>query len=159
MSDDKSRLEGKIRELTLKEMEENTLSNMGYYSRRNKKLINFLYKNKIIEDKDLESVSEKIAINTAKQDYSLLLKLDNYADHSNYPECLAYALDKKVFSKNEIKKIKFDHGDNLTSFIKDYSNPYLLSGIKEELLNPKPVPSFSKVEGYCSEHGTCFEGH
>ncbi len=160
MSEDRSELEEKISELTLNEIGELTLlSSIGSYARRNKKILNFLYKNKIIDDKDLEQVLEKIAIKTAKADYAFLLRSGNYADHSHYPECLAYALEKKIFSEKEIKKIKFDHGETRDSFAKFYSPKNLLNELKEQLLNPKPIPSFSKVEGYCSEHGTCFEGH
>lgn len=137
----------------------------GGYSRdkENHLILNFLHDNKFIHNSEIDSILEELVINEAKRGYSILTKnlhsFQKYPDHLDYPECFAYAIQNKTFLDKELKKIKFDHGETSDSFVKLYSHKNLLNELKEELLNPKPIPSFSKIEGYCLEHGTCFEGH
>lgn len=141
-------------------LEEKTLEQIGNldsislknYAEVNHIVLNVLYKNGILQDDKLKLALEKIVINTAKMDYNILIKNGNYADHAYSPECFAYAIQKKIFSDKELKKIKFDHGETLESFPKEYSDKNLIGNLKRQLLSPRPI---SKSKSHCDEHCTC----
>lgn len=153
-----------VKDLVLNELEKTSIFSITYAMEKNeRKLLIFLYHNKIITSSDLNSSLEKAVINEAKDNYRFLTGKQNlihkeYPDHLAYPECLAYAIEKKIFSDLELKKIKFDHGETPDSFVKDYRSKDLIPWLRKKLLTAQPI-IHSETKGYCSEHGTCFEGH
>ncbi len=139
---------------TLEEIKGLDMSYLWHYARKNHEILNLLYENGVIkENNNLDLAFGSMAINTAKKDFSLIIRLgrySNYADHVYFPECLAYAIQKGAFSRRELKKLKFDHGQNLNSFVKEYYNPNLFNELKEKLLNPIEISdSGSNVECLC----------
>ena len=58
-------------------------------------------------------------------------------------ECLAYAIKKNVFSKSQLNKLSFDHGETLDVFIKTNYCPDLLIKLKNKLLGPPGIPSLN----------------
>ena len=58
----------------------------------------------------------------------------HYADYVSSPEALAYGLVHDVFGEVPEKLIRYDHGDNRSSFIKTYHKPNLPEIIFDQLL-------------------------
>ena len=83
------------------------------------------------------------------KDYTL------YADHVGCPEFLAYALEQGVFSRRQIRKIPFDHGDTPESYIKQYGREDLIESLKQNLLNPKPIPKSKSQSTYQGDFDSC----
>jgi len=84
------------------------------------------------------SIQESI-LNQAREDYNIMLDKSRpyqiYPDHLFMPECLAYAIGRKiVFTKDELEKIPFDHGQTYETFPKLYEEEKLVDNIREELL-------------------------
>ncbi|VVB82037.1 Uncharacterised protein [uncultured archaeon] len=151
----------RVKDLVLNELEKTSIFSITYaMDKDERKLLNFLYRNKIINDLDLDSSLEQAVIMEAKNNYNFLTRKNNliqeYPDHLAYPECLAYAIEKKVFSDRELKKLKFDHKETPESFVHDYSSKDLIPWLRKKLFHPTQV-SNSETKGYCKEHGTCFE--
>lgn len=74
-----------------------------------------------------------------------------YADHVIYPAALAYALAEGEFSREEIRKIRFDHGDTPQSYVfKNYDWEYPWK-ILEAILNwvPPPPPMETGEDCHC----------
>jgi hypothetical protein len=130
------------------------------YARRNQETLNFLYNQGIIDDSSIEGALEEAVFRQARQDYeSMTMKGRPYtiwADHIGRPEYLAYAFERGKFSRKEIKKIPFDHGDTAETFSQHYGKKNLLSILREEILNPKPLPKF---EGDYDPHPVCDCGY
>ena len=106
------------------------------YASKNSEVLNFLYKKNIIDDSLIEEALKNPVIKCIKGEIKRNL---HPADHFFKPEYLAYTLENDLLSKEEIKQICFDHGDTTQSFIRQYGRKNLLSDLREELLNPKPL--------------------
>lgn len=136
-------LNDKLKTATIEDLREVDILMLGSYARQNEETLNFLYKQEIIDNTSIESALEEAVFNQARQDYNVMTAKGRpytiWADHVGRPDCLAYALSKNKFSKKEIKKILFDHGDTAETFLKSYDRENLLSVLREELLNPKPL--------------------
>lgn len=135
-------LEYKLKVIAVKELMNLNLNTIGFCSDKDKKILSFLYNEKIIDDASFEKALENAVFNQAMEDYKTMINRKNsgnilYADHLGRPECLVYALNKNKFSKKQIKEIPFDHGDTVESFSKTYNKNNLLSLLKEELLEKK----------------------
>ncbi len=150
----------KLKSATIKDLKQINLLMIDFYARKYKKILNFLYKQKIIDDSLIETALEVAVFNQARRDYDMMIIKGRaytiYADHISRPDCFAYALKKGIFSKEEIKKIPFDHGDTVERYIQIYYRENLLSIIREELLNPKPFP---KLKVNYDPHPDCLCGH
>jgi len=154
-------LNDKLKQIALDDLEGMPLSFFDAYSRKNSETFNFLYSQKILDNESIDAALEKAVIKQAKNDYDFMLSVKHrvvYADHAGVPEYLAYALDKKVFSEKEIKKIPFDHGQNAEIFVKDYLKKDLISSLRNTLLSPKPIIKYSKrtmAEYFSDSHPCC----
>ena len=120
-------------------------------------LFKHLYNENIIDDVSIEGSLEKAVIERARKDYRLAIRTGNdviFPDHFLRPEIFAYALSKKVFSDRELNKVRFDHGENPEIFQTTYGKDNLLATLREELLNPKPLPKFSSGDDcvLCCHH-------
>ena len=139
-------LNDKLKTVTIEDLKQINILIIDSYARRNHEILNFLYNQEIIDDSSIEGALEVAVFNQARQDYDMMTAKGRsytiYADHVGRPDCLAYALDKDKFSQKEIKKIHFDHEDTAESFLKRYGHQNLLSILREELLNPKPLRRF-----------------
>ena len=67
-----------------------------------------------------------------------------------FPNELAYALYKNERLRREAKKIKFDHGDTLETFIESYYTPNLLNILYQKLMKKE-----KKLTGYFDPHPAC----
>ncbi len=145
-----------LRTATMEDLKKVTLFMLNNYARRNHETLTFFYDNGIIDDSSIEEVLEESVFRQARQYYKAITRKGRpytiWADHIGKPEYLAYALKKNKFSKKEIKQIPFDHGESAETFPQYYGRENLLSILREELLNPKPLPKF---EGYYDPHPVC----
>ena len=134
-------LDDKLKGVVIEELKQLNLQFIDYYSKRDKEVLNFLYNKEIIDDSLIETILEDLVFKQARGDYNIMVKRKNeyiiYADHIRRPDCFAYALDKYKFSKKEIKKIPFDHGDNVKIYIEEYGRNDLLTFLKKKLLDLK----------------------
>lgn len=147
-------LNDKLKEAVLDDIKNLDLYSMVFYAPSNNKTLKFLCDNNVVDEGSIESALEHAVFERAKKDYEKLTNPDNliYPDHFGRPESLAYAINKGIFSEKQIRKIKFDYGEDAQSFSRLYGNPNLLSTLREELLNPK---SRSEIEGYYDPHPVC----
>ena len=63
--------------------------------------------------------------------------IQTYADHIYVEEYLAWGLERKMFSKDEISKIRFDHGDTPESYVRDYGRKNLLDTLVDRFIHPQ----------------------
>ncbi len=137
-------LDDAIKTDVIEDLKNNSILILNEYAIINNETLTLLYKNKIIDDSLIEKVLEEAVFRQARVDYDKMIakKRPNaiYADHAGMPEYLAYALDKGIFSKKEIEQIPFDHGYTAETFIKHYNREDLISNLRKNLLNPKPIP-------------------
>ncbi len=137
-----------IRTATIEDLKKISILMLHSYSRQNQDALTFLYDHRIIDDSSIEGALEEAVFRQARQDYETMTRKGGYytlwADHVGRPECLAYALERNKFSGKEIKKIPFDHGETAETFTQHYGIKNLLSNLREELLNPKPLPKFNR---------------
>lgn len=145
-------LEDSIKELVVKDIEGRTVYMLDIYARINKRVIGFLYNSGIVKDEDLDNALKKAVANTAKKDFGLILNKGFWPDHVGSPECLSYAIQNAILSHDEVRRIKFDHGQNPRSFCQHYSSDRLIPKLREKLLNPSPAPSFPRDY---DEHPCC----
>jgi hypothetical protein len=149
-------LNDKLKEVTIKEIESLDIFFLDYYARNNKKVLNFLYKERIIDDASIENAMIEPVLKGAREDYNLMLKTKDkwskvYPDHLARPEFLAYGISNNIFSGRELRKIPFDHGENPEKYCKLYGKENLLSILREELLNPrKPIKFSTDYDSCCS---------
>ncbi|MBT4375762.1 hypothetical protein HOD29_00085 [archaeon] len=153
-------LNDKLKTATIEDLRQIDILMIDSYARRNQETLDFFYNQGIIDDSSIEGALEVAVFNQARQDYNMMTAKGRsypiYADHVGRPDCLAYALDNGKFSRKEIKKIPFDHGDTAETYPQRYGKENLLSVIREELLNPKPLPKF---EGDYDPHPVCSCGN
>ena len=145
-------LEEALKVATLKEIEWRDSLALYNFARWNHDTIQFLYGKKIITDTDIERAIEKAVINEAKGDYNHVLSKRAYPDHVARPEFLAYAISNGSLTSEQVAKIKFDHGENPESFCQLYGRKNLLTELREEMLNPKPLPAIHLDD---AEHPVC----
>jgi hypothetical protein len=141
-------LNDKLRTETIQDLNQIDLYEIDTYAKKNKNNLSFLYNQGIIDDLSIESALEVAVLNQAIQDYNIMTNEDRkvsiYADHIDRPDCFAYALQKDIFSNTEIKRIPFDHGQTVETYTQRYGKENLLSTLREELLNPKPLQKSEK---------------
>jgi len=146
---------------TIEDLKKISILFLDDYARQNQETLTFLYKHGIIDDTSIEGALEEAVFRQARQDYKTITRKGRpytiWADHVDRPECLAYALERDKFSRKEIRQIPFDHGENAETFIRNYGIKNLLSILRKELLNPKPLPKFEG--GDYDPHPVCECGH
>lgn len=145
-----------LKTATLDEIRKVDVLMIDMFARTNQSTLAFLYDNGIIDDASIELALEDAVVKQARRDYETMTAKGRaytiYADHCGRPDCLGYALEKGEFKPKEIKRIPFDHGYTAETFPQRYSSPDLLSRVREELLNPKPLPKF---DGDYDPHPAC----
>lgn len=141
-----------LRQATIKDLANLNLLCLPFYSARNQQVWTFLRGQGIIDDASIEKALEPAVIAQAKRDYERVVSRGEYPDHVGRPECLAYAIQHNAFTPRQIRRIPFDHGETPETFCKHYGKEDLLARLREELVNPKPLP---KSEGYYDEHPAC----
>ena len=144
-------LKDALKTAVIEDLKKVRILTLDSYARQNQETLAFLYEHGIIDDSSIEKALEEAIFRQARQDYEIMTRKGKpyiiwAADHVGSPECFAYALERGEFSRREIKRIPFDHGDTVETFPQDYGKENLLSSLREELLNPKPFPKFR--EGY-----------
>lgn len=113
-----------------------------------------------VGEEEVKAALHRALIKMARECYTQHRK-GQYPDHTKNPCALAYGLVHKAFSPREVRKIRFDHGDTIESFIasfgcEDGGGRYLDKVFEQLTAEPKPVPSHSGCS-FCQEHGTCFD--
>ena len=149
---------GALRKTTIKELENMNVDYIGILAREYEEVFSTLISKKIISEKDIKSSLEQAVIKKAKENYYITLKnefITHGVDHLVRPECLAYAVLKgDVFSKEEINKIPLEYPDkDMGDFLRTYKERDILEDLKEELLNPKPLPKIDN--SYFDIHPAC----
>ncbi len=133
-----------LEQTALKELENLNLYILPSYSRVNSSIISFLHEKRIIDDDSIEKALESAVISRAKKDYDVVVSKKIYPDHFGKPEYLAYAISHEIFSRRQLQKIPFDHGETPETFCQHYGRENLLENLREELLNPESLP---RLEG------------
>jgi len=140
-------------------------SSINFYFRQNLDTLKLLYDNNILMDADIDPILERKVINEAKWYVKMGVKNKDPTAEGYYvfrTSFLAYALKKGALSNHELKSIDFE-GETIDSYIQRYHKDNLLSLVREDLLNPKPVviesPSSKIFDYYDIEHPTCDCGH
>ncbi|MFH1589747.1 MAG: hypothetical protein ABIB43_04235 [archaeon] len=135
-------LNNALKTATLDEIRNVNVLMINLFAQTNQATLAFLYDNKIIDDSSIEVALEDAVIRQARTDYQTMIAEGRgytiFADHCGRPDCLVYALEKGEFKPKEIKKIPFDHGDTVETFLQKYSSSDLLAQVRKELLNPTP---------------------
>jgi len=153
-------LNDKLKTAMIEDLKQVDILMIDFYARRNQDTLTFLYNQGIIDNSSIEYALEVAVFNQARQDYDRIIAKSKahtiHADYIGRPDCFAYALDNGKFSSKEIKKIPFDYGYTAETYPKRYGKENLLSVIREEILNPKPLPKF---EGDYDPHPVCSCGH
>ena len=103
------------------------------YASKNREILDFLYSQGILTDEELEDALTNVIISASRVYYDLLEKYS--PDHLPLPEILVYGIENNAFTKEEISRIKFDHGDTVEDFFKEYGNNNILSNLKKRLLS------------------------
>jgi hypothetical protein len=154
-------LEEKIRKTILTDLEKIDIVNINTYALYNKDTIAYAYGKKIIDDEAIEEALKNAAIIQARKDYSILTdeKRKNiygitHADHAQRNDCFAYAIEKEIFTKKELYKIYFDHGQNPEIYVKEYGREDIGKSLREELLDPRERNIFKKKSDG-DEHPIC----
>jgi hypothetical protein len=135
-----------IRSIIIEDLKRVDLLVLDRYARQNQTVLHALYDHKIIDEPLIEGALEEAVFLQARHDYETMTRKGRpdrlFADHLGRPSCLAYALERNKFSEAEIAQIPFDHGQNASSYAKQFRQPDLLPRLREELLHPKPLSRF-----------------
>jgi hypothetical protein len=141
-----------------KKLEKLEIKISGLDEKAYSKTLAYLISKGFVGKKIVEKSIELKVIEQAKEEYFFVKKINgkgkDHPDHLIYPEFFAYALAKgNVFSSEETKNIRFDHGEDVDKFIELYSKKDLINDLYEELLHPK---QFLKSTGKCDDiHSAC----
>jgi hypothetical protein len=127
----------------------------------NHELLNSFKDQGVIDNAGLEKAIESMVFREATTDYTNHVGgnyLFRYPDHFLHPEFFAYALQKGIFSRSELKKIRFDHGETIESYCQKYGRENLLGELTEELfVKPEPLSAImsSGSDGDWDPHWVC----
>ncbi len=128
------------------------LGGFSFYARQNPKL-KILYDDNVISDRVIEKGLEQYCLNKAKDQYAKIISFQKaYPSRSftgvSFPEYVVYGIQKGIFTEKELGDLAFD----LEDFKKTYAVPNLISILKNELLNPKPLPKLDDIDCCCPDH-------
>lgn len=152
-------LKESLKTTVIEELKQVSINGLNFYARTNADVLTALYSIGVIDDSSIEGALEEAVFRQAQIDYYFLTgrKSHTWADHVGRPECLAYALTHGKFSPKQISRIPFNSGDSAETFLGRYGKENLLVHLREELLNPPPLPE-SLFEKYTDLHPAC-SGH
>lgn len=122
------------------------------YARKNPQLRK-LYDDNVINDDVIEKGLERYCLNKAKEQYVKIISFQKaYPSRSftaiSFPEYVVYGIQKGIFTEKELKHLSL----NLNDFVKTYAATNLISYLKAELLNPKPLPKLNNIDDCCCDH-------
>lgn len=127
----------------IQELKKIEICDINSYALENHDVLERCYNGGIMNDHFIENCLVYGVSKQAREDYGIMMDYrgfaTTYADSIASPECLVYALEKGEFSRKEIQKIPFDHGQNVETFSQRYGKENLLSELREKLLHPKPL--------------------
>lgn len=128
------------------------------YVSKNYEQLSALHNTGVISDQDIERALEVAVLRQAKKDYKLVTRgivSLTFPDELPDPIFLAYAIEKGFFSKDELKMIRFDHGETIETFPIGYRTSELLGDLRQRVLTkPKPKEDFF-VNEYSDHHPSC----
>jgi hypothetical protein len=145
-------LEDSIKELVIKDISSRRTYDLHFYARTNKRVIEFLYNSGIIKNEDLDEALKESVAKTARFDFGLIINKGYWPNHVVSPECLSYAIQHAILSYDDVRRIKFDHGQNASTFCIHYNAERLIPKLREKLLNP-PMSYATKSD--LDEHPCC----
>jgi len=121
----------------------------SHYARNNPELRR-LYDDKVITDDIIEKGLEKYCLNKAKEQYAKIINFQKtYPSRSfagiSFPEYVVYGIQKGIFTEKELEDLSL----NLDDFQKTYGVSNLVSFLKADLLNPKPLPKLDDIDCHC----------
>jgi hypothetical protein len=73
--------------------------------------------------------------------FRLFCRTRRYPDHVDSPHALAFAIRAGEFLPHELKKIRFDHGENIATFMPDV-DINLVDHVVQQLLEWEPIDFF-----------------
>lgn len=134
-------LEDRLKDAVIKELNQVNVNMLSLYG--SKDTLRYLYDNQIIDDYLIEEALKPAVIKQARKDYENMIDNNRkpilYADEVSMPEYLAYAIENNEFSRWELRKIPFDHGETPKSYCETYKRKDLFSKLREKILNPRPI--------------------
>lgn len=146
-------LEPHIREIVLKQVKDMNLNMLSFYARENQQTLSYLREKNIINDEEIEAVLECAVLSQSARDYgSLVCGVTSDPEHLLRPEVFEYGIRHNVFTKKMLKRIPFEQGDDLESFVGGYNGQNILSRLRKDLFNPTPAPNFA-VGTHCISCG------
>jgi hypothetical protein len=125
----------RLEEIFLEEFNGLDIDNVDKYMKENSDTILFLRKFKRDVDKKIEEALGDKIIKKVKENYYPKLFRGCSTNALAHPEYFAYALEKNIFSFNELYKINLGKDSWKNAFIIKYSKENLLKNFREELLH------------------------
>lgn len=133
-----------IRDAVIKQVKDINLNMLSFYARENQQILSYMRGKNIINDGEIEAALECAVLSQSARDYdNLICGVTSDPEHLLRPEVFAYGIMQNVFTRSMLKRIPFEEGDDLKSFVKRYSGQNILSGLRKELFNPLPAPNFA----------------
>lgn len=89
-------------------------------------------------------------------------RFTRYVDHAMMPEALVFAFDQGTISKDDLKKLYYDHGNTADTFPDRYRNQNLIPKLREKLLKKDDLLErvMAISLGSCGQgHCDCWEHH
>lgn len=154
-------LTDKVKGVVLEDISKRAIISCSY-DENSRNFVKYLLSSGILKDTEIDSLIEGTVISEAVKGYNKLLHnqsrgLTCYPDHDIMPEYLAYAIKNNKLPANlDMNQIKFDHGETPDSFAKQYCPDNLIVKLRENLLNPKPLPAW---DGDYDPHPVCLDCH
>jgi len=129
-------LDDSIKQLVVSDIEKRGVYLLDNYARFNHKIITALYNAGALKEEDLDKAIEGAVVCTARKDFARILNHGYWPDHVGSPECLSYAISHAFLSHDDVRRIKFDHGQNAGDFCRHYNSDKLIENLRGKFLNP-----------------------
>lgn len=131
-------LRDRVRDVALSEIERLRAFELPDYAQQNRDTLVLLHSNGILKISDIERAMERVASNTAKAEYNLLVGGDSarFADDGPdlNPNCLAHGISHYIFSPKELDRIPLESGSSLRDFYDTYNSPKLIGILRMRFL-------------------------
>jgi hypothetical protein len=114
--------------------------------------------NKILETSIKKSLKKQVI-----NEYNLMILLGHSqgqeANHVQFPEIIAYGIEKKILNEDQINKIPFGPLDNKNNFPQKYGQKDLIHILRGKILNPvfyKPIHVIVTKNDDTYQHHCCY---